>query len=72
MIWNPKPGQSVELRYAKKKRSMVMYHEYIATVLKASKGPGPKNVLVHIQTIHGAKDWGGVKVVVPRGQLFTT
>lgn len=61
MIWRPKPGQRVILRYRKPMRP---YFPHLTTglVLKAANGPGPINALVELDN--------NTLLVVPRGNLF--
>lgn len=61
MIWRPKPGQPVILRYRKTLRPLCPHHGAAGIVIKAGKGPGPINALV---------DLDGRRLVVPRGNLF--
>ncbi len=62
MIWRPKPGQRVRLRYAKRYARIMPCHDRTGAVLAAASGPGPVNALVKLD--------GGEAVVVPRGNLF--
>lgn len=60
MIWRPKPGQVVIIKYARRVSS---WNGQKGTVLKAGTGPGPINVLVCL-------NWHDHMVIVPRGHLF--
>ena len=62
MIWQPKQGQNVQLRYRKSLRAETYLHEALGTVEKVAKGPKVKNCLIRLP-------WGFL-VVVPRGNLF--
>jgi len=67
MIWRPKPGDRVEIRYGvqwRKGRRFELLHESRGIVKEAGRGPGPINALVEL-------DLGGYPplVVVPRGNL---
>lgn len=62
MIWRPKPGQRVKLRYNKILREVCPHHLATGTVLIAAKGPGPISALVVLDD--------GTEITVPRGQLF--
>ena len=61
MIWKPRPGQAVQLRYRKTLRELTGRHEVCGVVIAASIGPKQRNATVDI---------GGETVVVPRGNLF--
>jgi hypothetical protein len=60
MIWKPKPGMTVELRYQASNRK-AMPHGARGIIVAASKGPGPISAAVRI---------GDKILVVPRGNLF--
>lgn len=61
MIWSPCPGQRVRLHYAAR-RGLTFPHEgATGTVVRASRGPGPRNAQVQLDT--------GLTVIVPRGNL---
>ncbi len=60
MIWQPKPGQRVLVRYRRGIAQAMPMHGEAATVLAAGRGPGPRNVMLDI---------GGRVAVVPRGNL---
>lgn len=59
MIWHPKPGMTVELRYQASNRK-TMPHGARGVIVVASKGPGPINAAVKI---------GDETLIVPRGNL---
>lgn len=61
MIWRPKPGQRVEIRYRKTLRATTGLHGKTGRVIAAGAGKGPINALVEIE---------GRRVVIPRGHLF--
>ena len=69
MIWRPKTGQRVELRYAAKwQRFAELFGGNVpnrihATIIKVARGPKQLNVLVET-------DFDYTMIVVPRGQLF--
>jgi len=60
MIFHPRPGQHVRIRYAKRSASVMPHHGAVGVVRIVSRGPGPRNVGVEID---------GRLVVVPRGNL---
>lgn len=62
MIWRPKNGQRVEIRYSAKTRHLHRYHGARGVVLKAGRGNKNINALVMLDS--------GEEIVVPRGQLF--
>ena len=65
MIWRPKPGMRVELRYGRRWREcprLARLHGERGAVVTAASGPGPVNALVSL-------DRGG-RVIVPRGNLM--
>lgn len=59
MIWHPKPGMAVELRYRKSNRKDTP-HGLRGIIIAAGKGPGPVNAAVKI---------GDEIMIVPRGNL---
>jgi hypothetical protein len=61
MIWRPKSGDRVVLRYGKRKREG-MPHDVRGIVTVVARGPKLINAAVHLDD--------GRVVVVPRGQLF--
>lgn len=61
MIWKPKAGQRVVIRYAKKRAQLFPYHNRVGVVVVASSGACAVNVMVRL-------DDDSV-VVVPRGNL---
>ncbi len=61
MIWRPKPGQRVILKYSPKKRQFIHHHGVIGVVVKASKGRKMVNALV---------DTSKGLMVVPGGHLY--
>lgn len=61
MIWQPKPGDRVILKYRKEMRQ-VCPHYQVGTVEIAGRGPGPICALVKL-------DSDDKKIVVPRGNL---
>lgn len=63
MIYRPRPGQRVQLRYRPSLREYTGLHLATGTVVVAgAPGGGPINALVALDD--------GRRVVVPRGQLF--
>lgn len=62
VIWRPKVGMEVELRYNKRLREWTGLYLAKGTVCKVGVGKGPINALVELRD--------GRKVVVPRGHLF--
>jgi hypothetical protein len=63
MIWRPKVGRRVVVRYAPPARGVLPHHGREATVRGfAARARGPKNVLVEFD--------GGLRMIVPRGNLF--
>ena len=60
MISRPHVGQSVQLWYAAKKRSVSPHHAAFGAVEIVSRGPGPRNVGVRVD---------GRLIVVPCGNL---
>lgn len=63
MIWTPKPGQRIQIRYAKAARAAVGHHGATGTVITAARGPGPRNAAIQI-------DGAAAPIIVPRGNLF--
>ena len=63
MIWHPRAGQAVQLRYAPARRALTP-HGARGIVTVAAIGPGPINALVRLDD--------GRAFVVPRGNLFPT
>jgi len=61
MIYQPKPGQKVLIRYRPSLRQETGLHLTAGTVLTVASGPKTKNCLVQIEDR---------KIVVPRGNLF--
>lgn len=61
MIWHPRKGLQVELRY-RRGLNTSPYHGRVGVVLTSGKGPAPINALVELSD--------GRKVVVPRGNLL--
>jgi len=61
MIWRPKPGQRVLIRYRKSTAFSMPFHGVHATVERAANGPGPINAQVRTDT--------GRRTIVPRGNL---
>ena len=76
MIWRPKPGQAVQIRYRKAARDKMVIqsaagvyyrlHEIRGIVEAAGTGRGPINALVRIRFFSG-----DLLIVVPRGNLFS-
>ena len=62
MIWHPRSGQPVVLHYAKRVCALFPYHGSRGVVIAVSRGPGPINALIQLQS--------GPQVVVPRGNLI--
>ncbi|HUS46134.1 MAG TPA: hypothetical protein VM219_08925 [Phycisphaerae bacterium] len=62
MIWRPKPGQRVVVRYNRLARRFFPHHGREATVETVGDGPGPINAQVRFDD--------GIRVIVPRGNLF--
>ena len=62
MIWHPKRGQRVVVRYNKRAAPFLPHHGEAATVERVARGPGPRNAEVRFAD--------GVRMVVPRGNLF--
>jgi hypothetical protein len=72
MIWRPKCGQWVQMRYRPSMRPITGLHRLFGVVLCAGTGPGPINALVKVQ-VRLDENLRPVtkKVVVPRGNLFS-
>jgi len=62
MITNPRIGSEVLIRYNKRRAPHMPLHDWIATVVARSHGPGPRNHLVRVD---------GVDYVVPCGNLHS-
>lgn len=62
MIWKPKTGQRVEIRYAKKRAHLFPRHGCKGVVRVTGAGQRAANVLVRFDD--------GADVIVPRGNLF--
>lgn len=60
MIYQPKPGQQVQVWYEKKAAALMPLHGQLGRVVAASRGPGPRNAKI---------DAGGAQYIVPRGNL---
>jgi hypothetical protein len=69
MIWCPKPGQAVELRYRKSMRDATGLHAKKGTVLVFARGPKTKNALVRVGITHPDRWMTYKNIVVPRGNL---
>ena len=66
MIWRPKRGQRVEIRYRRGPMRLTMkLHGCPGTVRRAGRGPGPINVEVLLDP-----PAAGIWVIVPRGNLL--
>jgi hypothetical protein len=65
MIWRPKKGMIVRLRYRKALRDLIGLHDRIGRIEIAASGPGPLNSLIRFPGFDG-----DIRVVVPRGNLF--
>ena len=65
MIWRPKPGQMVQIRYRKSARAVIPFHKFFGLVEAAGTGPGPINALVWVPLNDKSH-----RIVIPRGQLF--
>lgn len=61
MIWKPKAGQRVVIRYAAKRAHLFPYHNRQGLVTIVGTGRGPINVMVVLD--------GEGAVYVPRGNL---
>lgn len=61
VIWRPKSGDRVVLRYKKSARGFFP-HNARGTVFVAGRGPGPINAEIILEE--------GRRIVVPRGNLF--
>lgn len=66
MIWQPKPGQKVQVRYRKSMRIMTGLHTQEGTVVTVASGQKQKNALVEFNRGYGEVD----RFVIPRGNLF--
>lgn len=65
MIWRPKRGQRVEIRYQRGPMRLAMkLHGCRGTVRRAGRGPGPINAEVLLDPPEA-----GIRVIVPRGNL---
>jgi ribosomal protein L21E len=60
VIWKPSVGQQVRLHYRPSLARIMPFHGQTGTVQAESRGPGPRNVLVRLESD---------LVVVPRGNL---
>ena len=63
MIYQPKPGQKVLIRYRPSLRQETGLHMATGTVLTVASGRKTKNCLVSVSNY-------GIKFVIPRGNLF--
>jgi len=61
MIFSPRPGQPVRLHYRARVALSMPHHGRTGVVLRAGRGPGPRNVEVLLAL--------GPRLVVPRGNL---
>lgn len=62
MIWKPKAGERVCIRYAAKRAHLFAYHNQQGIVVVVSSGRCAVNALVRLDD--------GRNVIVPRGNLF--
>lgn len=67
MIWQPKPGQIVQVRYRKSMRIMTRLHTQEGKIITVAAGQKQKNALVEFDRGYGEVD----RFVIPRGNLFT-
>lgn len=72
MIWQPKPGQTVRIHYAKDKAPHMQFHGESGVVHKTAIGPGPINALVLVELIEDRHREVRplYPVIVPRGNLI--
>lgn len=57
MIWRPKVGQKVEIRYAREWRAVNYMHGYVGRITKVAHGPGP--IVVEVDR----------RIIVPNGNV---
>ena len=62
MIWRPKIGQRVQLRYRKSMRDVIGLHLVTGTVIRVATGSKSINAEIRLDN--------GKTVIVPRGNLF--
>ena len=62
MIWRPKVGMPVDIRYRKTLKDLPHNHGRPGIVVCPASGPGPMNTAVRLDD--------GQITVVPRGNLF--
>lgn len=62
MLTNPKPGQRIRVRYNKRLRTHMLYHDNAGRILIPSRGR-PRNHLVALDD--------GTKTIIPCGNLFS-
>lgn len=70
MIFHPRVGQEVKIRYRQSLRPLSKFHNMTGRVLQVGKGKGPVNVLVGISVLRWHPGTPDIQVVVPRGNLF--
>jgi len=68
MIWQPKPGQRVRIRYRCGIAEQMPHHNCAGTVIRAGRGPGSINAEVRLDSDAVGGEW--LSVIVPRGNLF--
>ncbi len=61
MIYQPRIGQRVQLRYARQRAQFFPYHGRTGEVITVAGRGGPVNALIKLDN--------GTRVVVPRGNL---
>jgi hypothetical protein len=75
MIWRPRKGQAVVVRYNKRAARFLPHHGEAAEIVRVARGPGPRNVEVRSARLRRGEISlrgfpSGVRMIVPRENLF--
>ena len=72
MIWQPKVGMRVQVRYDKKRASLFHFHGLRGVIEKIANGNGPINCLVRFRWQKEDGTWFDRSEIFPRGNLVQT
>ena len=71
MIFKPKVGHEVQIRYGEKWRPLAKkYHGFFGRILKVGLGPKQQNCLVGISVLRWHPGAPDIQEVIPKGHLF--